>query len=146
LAVHRGFGRRGLFDAEQRKESAVKKFLAAAVLAAVAMPSASAWADPPPWAPAHGKRAKDRALYDSYGRYYEPRRLSRDDRVWRGDDGRYHCRRDNGTTGLIIGAAAGALLGRELDGGRDRTVGTIIGAAGGGLLGRAIDRGELKCR
>src|SRR3546814_3044083 len=52
------------------------------------MPSASAWADPPPWAPAHGKRAKDRALYDSYGRYYEPRRLSRDDRVWRGDDGR----------------------------------------------------------
>src|SRR3546814_2619209 len=89
---------------------------------------------------AHGKRAKDRALYDSYGRYYEPRRLSRDDRVWRGDDGRYHCRRDNGTTGLIIGAAAGALLGRELDGGRDRTVGTIIGAAGGGLLGRAIDQ------
>src|SRR3546814_6303888 len=107
LAVHGGFGRRGLCDAGQRKESAVKKFLAAAVLAAVAMPSASAWADPPAWAPAHGKRAKDRALYDSYGRYYGPRRLSRDDRVWRGDDGRYHCRRDNGTTGLIIGAAAG---------------------------------------
>src|SRR3546814_19899191 len=109
------------------------------------MPPASAWADPPPWAPAHGKRAKDRALYDSYGRYYEPRRLSRDDRVWRGDDGRYHCRRDNGTTGLIIGAAAGALLGRALDGGRARTVGTIIGAAGGGPPGRATDRGELMC-
>ena len=42
--------------------------------------------------------------------------------------------------------AAGALIGRELDGGRDRTVGTILGAAGGGLLGRAIDRGELRCR
>lgn len=124
----------------------MKKLLAAAILAGLTIPAAPALADPPPWAPAHGKRAKDRGLYDKHGRYYEPRRLSYDDRVWRGKDGRYHCRRDNGTTGLIIGAAVGALAGRELDGGRDRTVGTILGAAGGGLLGRAIDRGELKCR
>lgn len=124
----------------------MKRIIAAAVLAAVALPAGSAYADPPPWAPAHGKRAKDRALYDNYGRYYEPRRLSHDDPIWRGRDDRYHCRRDNGTTGLIIGGAVGALLGRELDGGRDRTVGTIIGAAGGALLGRAIDSGELRCR
>ena len=38
----------------------------------------------------------------------------------------------------------GAII--ELDGGRDRTVGTILGAAGGALLGREIDRGGLKCR
>ncbi|SEH17190.1 Glycine zipper 2TM domain-containing protein [Sphingopyxis sp. YR583] len=124
----------------------MKKYIAAAVLAALAVPAGPALADPPPWAPAHGKRAKDRGLYDGNGRYYEPRRLSHGDRIWRSKDGRYHCRRENGTTGLIIGAAVGALVGRELDGGRDRTVGTIIGAAGGGLLGRAIDRGELKCR
>lgn len=125
----------------------MKKILAATLLASLALPSTAAFADPPPWAPAHGKRAKDRAaIYDNYGRYYEPRRIERDDRIWRGRDGKYYCRRDNGTTGLIIGAAVGALVGRELDGGRDRTVGTIIGAAGGGLLGRAIDRGELKCR
>ncbi|SKB26628.1 glycine zipper 2TM domain-containing protein [Sphingopyxis flava] len=124
----------------------MKKILAALLFAGIALPAPAAYADPPPWAPAHGKRAKDRALYDRYGRYYEPRRLSYNDRIWRGRDGRYHCRRDNGTTGLIIGAAVGALVGRELDGGRDRTVGTIIGAAGGGLLGRAIDRGELRCR
>ena len=124
----------------------MKKFLAAAVFAALTVPAAPALADPPPWAPAHGKRAKDRGLYDSYGRYYEPRRLSHGDRIWRAKDGRYYCRRDNGTAGLIIGAAVGALVGRELDAGRDWTVGTIIGAAGGGLLGRAIDRGELKCR
>ncbi|MEQ8311480.1 MAG: glycine zipper 2TM domain-containing protein [Sphingopyxis sp.] len=124
----------------------MKQIFAATLLAALALPVGTAYADPPPWAPAHGKRAKDRAIYDSYGRYYEPRRLSRGDRIWRGDDGRYHCRRDNGTTGLIIGGAVGALVGRELDGGRDRTVGTIIGAAGGALLGRAIDRGELRCR
>lgn len=124
----------------------MKRALLIAAMISVAIPAAPALADPPPWAPAHGQRAKHRSIYDSSGRYYEPRRLSRDDRVWRGDDGRYHCRRSNGTTGLIIGAAAGALLGRELDGGRDRTVGTILGAAGGALLGRAIDRGELRCR
>lgn len=121
----------------------------ALTLAAVAAPVAPVLADPPPWAPAHGKRYKEarhHERYDRYGRYYEPRRLSHNDRVWRGRDGRYYCKRDNGTTGLIIGAAAGALLGRALDGGRERTVGTILGAAGGGLLGRSIDRGELRCR
>ena len=46
-------------------------------------------ADPPHWAPAHGHRAKERnALYDSRGRYVEPRRISRNDQVWRGRDGR----------------------------------------------------------
>lgn len=122
----------------------MRNLILAATLAAVAMP-ASALADPPPWAPAHGRRAKER-IYDDHGRYYEPRRISRDDRVWRGSDGRYYCKRSNGTTGLVIGAAAGALLGRELDGGRDRTTGTILGAAAGGLLGREIDRGDLRCR
>ena len=125
----------------------MRKTLLAIAAAALTLPAAPAFADPPPWAPAHGKRAKDRAaMYDSRGYYAEPRVLGRSDRVWRGDDGRYHCRRDNGTTGLIIGGAAGALLGRHLDGGRNRTLGTIIGAAGGALLGREIDRGGLRCR
>lgn len=125
----------------------MRKTLIAATLAAVALPAMPVSADPPPWAPAHGRRAHERqAIYDSYGRYHEPRRLDRDDQIWRGRDGRYHCRRDNGTTGLIIGGAVGALVGRSLDGGRDRTVGTIIGAAGGALLGREIDRGSLRCQ
>ncbi len=124
----------------------MKYAIAAALCAALTLPAGTAYADPPPWAPAHGKRAKDRSLYDNYGRYYEPRQISRNDRIWRSRDGQYHCRRENGTTGLIIGGAVGALLGRELDGGHDRTVGTIVGAAGGALLGRAIDRGELRCR
>ena len=50
----------------------------------------------------HGKRRGHR-IYDDRGRYYEPRRLSRRDRIWRDGD-RYYCRRDNGTTGLVIGA------------------------------------------
>jgi uncharacterized protein YcfJ len=119
----------------------MRKTLLVIAAAALTVPAAPAFADPPPWAPAHGKRAKDR-----YGRYAEPVVLGRNDVVWRGDDGRYYCRRDNGTTGLIVGAAAGALLGRALDGGRQRTLGTILGAAGGALIGREIDRGELRCR
>jgi hypothetical protein len=106
----------------------------AAALVALVPPSTAAFADPPPWAPAHGKRAKDAA-----------RVLTLNDRVWRGDGGRYHCRRSDGTTGLIVGAAAGALLGRALDSGRSRTLGTIVGAAGGALLGREIAGGKLRC-
>lgn len=90
-------------------------------------------------------RDNDR-VYDRQGRYVQPRAVRANDRVWRGDDGRYYCKRDNGTTGLIIGGAAGALLGREIDGGRNRTLGTILGAAGGALLGREIDRSGMKCR
>ena len=68
----------------------MKKILAAVLVAGLTVPAGTAYADPPPWAPAHGKRAKDRAsAYDGYGRYYEPRRISRNDRIWRGDDGRW---------------------------------------------------------
>ena len=82
--------------------------------------------------------------YDDRGRYYEPRRVSANE-VWRGRDGRYYCRRGNGTTGLVIGAAGGALLGREIDGGRDRAAGTILGAAAGALIGREVQR-SMRCR
>ena len=121
-----------------------KTFLAALVAAATMLPVATPSAEAQAW------RDRDRdgyhGRYDRYGRYREPRRLTRNDRIWRGRDGRYYCRRDNGTTGLIIGGAVGALIGREIDGGRERTLGTILGAAGGGLLGREIDRGRLRCR
>lgn len=72
------------------------------------------------------------------GRYDGPR--------WRGRDGRWRCRRDDGTTGLLIGGAVGGLAGHEIAGNGDRTMGTILGVAGGALLGRAIDRSNSRCR
>jgi hypothetical protein len=66
---------------------------------------------------------------------------------WRGKDGRLYCRRTDGTTGLVVGAVGGALIGRAIDTGGDRTLGTLGGAAAGALLGREIDRegSKRKC-
>jgi hypothetical protein len=80
------------------------------------------------------------------GRYYRERRLSRNDRIYRGNDGRYYCRRSDGTTGLIIGAGVGALIGNSLDNGRSSILGTLIGGAAGAAIGSEIDRGSVRCR
>jgi uncharacterized protein YcfJ len=61
-------------------------------------------------------------------------------RTWRDSQGRIRCRRSNGTTGMIVGGAGGALIGRAIDGGRSRTMGTIVGAAAGALVGREVAR------
>ena len=120
----------------------LRKALFAATLAgSLALPTAAAYADPPPWAPAHGHRAK-------HGNYSQQRYYSTDNGIqyWRGEDGRYYCKRGNGTTGLLIGGVAGALIGREIDSRGSRTTGTILGAAAGALLGREIDRNRSSAR
>jgi opacity protein-like surface antigen len=142
----------------------MRKTMLALTLAAAAMPAlpaaaatnlqadASGYA----WSPQTVQQYRyDRYRGDHYGgrhwdsndrRYYRERRLGRNDRIWRGRDGRYHCRRNDGTTGLIVGAALGGVLGNSIAGRGDRTLGTILGVAGGGLLGREIDRGNVRCR
>lgn len=92
-------------------------------------------ADPPRYAPdySYHKKHRDEPVYGNT-------------RVWRGSDNRYYCRRSNGTTGTIVGAAAGALAGRAIDTRGDRALGTILGAAGGAILGRKIDRSRYRCR
>ncbi len=71
------------------------------------------------------------------------RRLSREDRIYRGQDGRAYCQRNDGTTGLVVGGVGGAVLGNVIGGG---LLGTLAGGAAGGLLGRSIDRGKVRCR
>jgi len=87
--------------------------------------------------------------YDNFngGDYRNYDNRYRNQRTWRGNDGRYYCRRSDGTTGLIVGGAAGALLGSEVAGRRgDRTLGAILGAGIGALVGREVDRGGSRCR
>jgi hypothetical protein len=76
----------------------------------------------------------------------QERALSRNDEVYRGQDGQYYCKRSDGTTGLIIGALAGGLFGNIIDGGRHRALGTLLGAGGGAVAGQAIDQGQVRCR
>lgn len=78
------------------------------------------------------RREDYNSYYDSQGNYSGP--------SWRGSDGRMYCRKRDGTTGLIVGAAAGALVGRAIDRRGDRTTGTVVGAVAGGLIGRAVER------
>lgn len=68
-------------------------------------------------------------------------------RTWQDSRGRLRCKRPNGTTGLIVGAAGGALVGRAIDTRGERATGTIVGAAAGALIGRSIDRNRrVRCR
>ena len=105
---------------------------------------------PPPPAYDDGRYA---TTYDAARDYrdepgYQERPLSADDRVYRGSDGRYYCKRSDGTTGLLIGGAAGGILGNVIDGGRNRIGGTLIGGALGAILGKKVDQdnAEYKCR
>src|SRR3546814_6450995 len=78
--------------------------------------------------------------------YSRDQRVSSNTRIWRGSDGRYRCKKDNGTTGLLIGGAVGGLAGHEIAGDGDKLLGTVLGAAGGALLGREIDKDKYRCR
>jgi hypothetical protein len=88
--------------------------------------------------------------YYREGPNYRERRLSRNDRVYQGRDGRYYCKRDDGTTGLIIGGIAGGVLGNLIAPGGSNTLGTLLGAAAGAAAGSAIDKNEdrdnVRCR
>lgn len=116
----------------------------------------------------------DRNAYDRYGRYdynnpdpsyggyyadryyrqsprYRERNLSYDDRVYRGRDGRYYCRRSDGSTGLIVGGLAGAAVGALIAQGDSKPLGAIIGAIGGAAVGAAVDsngrrNSNVRCR
>lgn len=94
------------------------------------------------------ERGYDPARDYRSGANYQERVLRSDERVYSGNDGRYYCKRNDGTTGLIVGGAAGGILGNVIDGGRSRIVGTLLGGAAGALAGRAVDQNnsQIRCR
>jgi hypothetical protein len=96
-------------------------------------------------------QARDHRYDGYYGRHYDNRYGNRYDNRYRGyydrntrryynNDRRYDRRCNNGTTGTVLGAVAGGLLGRTIDQHGDRTLGTVVGAGGGALAGRALTR------
>lgn len=93
-----------------------------------------------------GATTENSVSYDANGNYTTPQTLGADDKVWQDENGQYRCKRKNGTTGLVIGAAIGGFLGNRIAGRGNRALGTIIGAVGGGLLGKSLSDGEVKCQ
>ncbi len=89
----------------------------------------------------YGDRGDRRDRRDARrGRY-----LGQNDVIYRDNDGRYYCKRDDGSTGAIVGAIGGGVLGNIIAPGGSKTLGTILGAAGGALAGQAIDKNDVRC-
>lgn len=109
----------------------MRKAIIAATIAALSIPAVTAVSVPAEARERHGNR-----------HYHTDNGV----RYWRGNDGRYYCRKSNGTTGMLIGGVAGALVGRSIDTHGDRATGTILGAAGGALLGREVERSNSRPR
>ncbi len=134
----------------------MRNLVFAAACAALALPvAAPAAADPPAHAKAYGKRAKDAKRYDE-ARWdpvrhyrkgdYRARKLAANDRIYRGNDGRYYCKRDDGTAGLIIGGLAGGTLGNVIAPDGSKLVGSLIGGALGAYVGKSVDDDGMTCR
>lgn len=113
---------------------------------AVARADQGRYAPPPPPGADPYATSYDATRYYRDDPRYQERVLTSNDQVYRGSDGRYYCKRSDGTTGLIIGAAGGGILGNIIDGGHHRAAGTLIGGALGALAGKSIDQDQVKCR
>jgi hypothetical protein len=55
----------------------------------------------------------------------------------------YRC--NNGSTGTILGAIAGGLIGNGVAGRGDKVLGTVIGGGAGAVVGNSIDKGNRRC-
>lgn len=84
--------------------------------------------------------------YRYQGAAYPYRSNSASAPYWWGDDGRVQCRRQDGTTGLVVGALAGGTLGNVIAGQGDKRLGSVIGGTLGAVLGNELAKGNLRCR
>lgn len=99
--------------------------------------AAPAWADPPPWAPAHGYRAKGKGKKkDREEVYVVPFGISQGT-----------CYRE--LVGAAVGGVVGGVAGSKIGKGDGRTAatigGTIIGVIVGGAIGRSMDQIDQNC-
>lgn len=109
------------------------------IVTALIIPIApSAYADPPPWAPAHGWRKK----HDPYYTGYSGRKWGRDYGIIRGQ-----CQWE--AIGTVLGGVVGGAIGSSVGKDGNRAVAIIIGGAIGAVIGnqigKEIDRNDRGC-
>ena len=96
------------------------------------------YADPPPWAPAHGWRKQHESYYTGYA-----------GRQWSDDYGisTGHCNREAIAT--VVGGAVGGAIGSAIGEGDNRAVaiivGTILGSFIGHKIGQDLDNADRGC-
>lgn len=109
-----------------------------AVAASVLAVPGAAYADPPPWAPAHGWR-----------RQHDPYYVGYTGRKWDNDYGIISGRCNRQAVGAVVGAAVGGAVGSQVGKGNGKTVATVLGAVIGGAVGAKIggelDAGDRAC-
>ncbi len=109
---------------------------AALILACGAVWSAPASAEPPPWAPAWGHRAKGKNKHRVQQASVPPY-----------DIGRGRCNRD--LIGGLLGGAAGGLAGAQIGSGKGQlaavAAGTLLGFLVGNNIGRSMDEADQAC-
>lgn len=101
---------------------------------------------PAPGRPSHSASHGGKYYPDQHYRPGSSRdryRIDRNTRIYRGGNGRYYCRRNDGSTGLIVGAAVGGILGNALGDGDSGLLSTILGAGVGGAGPRDRPRQRL---
>ena len=105
------------------------KAIAVAVIWALTVPVPVTFGDPPPWAPAHGWRAKNDPLYLGYT-----------GKKWDHDYGVINGRCNRQAVGAVIGAAAGGVIGSQVGKGDGRRVATVLGTVLGAIVGASVAR------
>ena len=115
----------------------LRRLARALAWSAIVLPSVSP-ASPPPWAPAHGWRAKNDPSYAGYS-----------GRDWDHDYGVRSGRCDREEVGALLGGIAGGAVGAAAgkDGNRAVAivVGSVVGAAIGAEIGQRMDQADRAC-
>ena len=115
-----------------------KSFLTLAVTALLLPAAPSVYADPPPWAPAHGWRKKHDPYYEGYSGTH-----------WECDYGIINGKCNRAAIGTVLGGAVGGAIGSRVgeDGNRGVAVilGTVLGAVIGNRIGKALDDSDRAC-
>jgi surface antigen len=120
-----------------KNNSRSKRIAAAAlILVCAAVWSVPASAEPPPWAPAWGYRAKGKNKHRIQQAYVPPYEI-----------GLGRCNRD--LIGGLLGGAAGGLAGAQIGSGKGQlaavAAGTLLGFLVGNNIGRSMDEADRAC-
>lgn len=84
--------------------------------------------------------------FDDRGPVYRGAAVNGSSPYWWGSNGRVQCRRQDGTTGLVVGALAGGTLGNVIAREGDKRLGSVIGGTLGAVLGNELAKGNVRCR